>query len=713
MKKHGGVWVAGVAMAGCMLAGAVVAQSAGDAFGMDDYIADSLNAHPRILEQVHIFRKTEQDQNIARSAWLPRVDLTATTNRIDGEFPTVVGSQGVQKTDFDSQWAELALTQNLFNGFDTQNNQRQAHARMRAALYQLYDTADNVALESVKAYTDVLKNYRLLELARNNVESHEETVKKIGRKSSSGVGRRSQLEQAEGRLARARAGLIAQQNNLQDSLSEAHQVLGRYVDPQSLSEPVLPPRATMTLDAMIDLALSQHPAIQVAQYNIEAATHDRERARSKYFPKLDLRLAQEVGNDLNGIPGDTDETSVALTLTYNFYNGGADRAESRKRVSAVHEQQQYAARVRRQVINALRLAWAGDNSLNEQLGFLEEYVVQAKKTVISYREEFFIGQRDLTDLLDAQNELNGAQSSYIEGYFDAVVARYRVLEAAGSLFQGLGLTPVIGDDDLRIVQVAASGLDELPLDWDRDVDRERDNSDHCDNSRRDVGVNRFGCEGEDGAGPNSIPVAGSDQFEVGQGGVIAIPKATLLENDVDENGDVLTISAFTQPKNGVVEKNDKNALVYRAAEGFLGTDTFTYIVTDGKSNGTGTVSIVVTPNTDIDFAKVYYVRFLFAKTDMTDYSQTLASKIIRSLKENPDVNVSIDAYTDSVGSEAYNMDLSRRRANATRALLVAEGIDFNRISVVGGGESNPLADNASDEGRAINRRGEFRFNRVQ
>ena len=709
MKKISQLSVAVAAGVGFFYSACVLGENASNGLSMSSYISDSLGTHPRVLEQVHIFRQSQQDQAIAKSGWLPSVDLTAITNRIDGESPTVVGSQGVQKTDFDSHWAEIALTQNLFNGFDTQSNQRQAQARMRAALFQLFDTADNIALESVKAYIDVLKNYRLLELARNNVSSHEDTVRKIERKSSSGVGRRSQLEQAEGRLARAQAGLVAQQNNLQDALSEAHQVLGRYVDPQNVSEPVLPPRSSLDLDAMIDLALSQHPALQVAHYNIEAAKFDRDRARSKYYPKLDLRLAQEVGEDLNGIPGDTDETTVALTLSYNFYNGGADRAESRKRTSAIYEQQHYAANVRRQVINSLRLAWVGDKSLNEQLRFLEQYVVQAKKTVVSYKEEFFIGQRDLLDLLDAQSELNAAQTSYLEGYFDAVVARYRVLEATGGLFQGLGMMPIVEESNLKIVQISASGIDELPLNWDRDTDLERDSSDHCDNSVVGSGVNRYGCLGKDSVDTNSTPVAGVDQFEVGQGGVIELRREELLANDVDGNGDSLSINAFTQPDNGVVERNARNALVYRAAEGFLGVDTFTYVVSDGISNATGMVSINVVPNTDIDFGKTYYVRYIFAKTSMTEYSKTLAKKIIRALNENPSVQLSIDAYTDSVGSDAYNMDLSLRRAQATRAMLVRGGVELSRISVVGGGESNPLADNSSEEGRAINRRGEFRF----
>ena len=105
----------------------------------------------------------------------------------------------------------------------------------------------------------------------------------------------------------------------------------------------------------------------MANYNIEAAREDQRRSESTHYPKIDLRLAKTVGDDLNGIPGETDETSVVLNLEYNFYRGGSDRAEQSKKISVVHEQQQFAARVRRQIINTLRLAWVADQSLNEQL----------------------------------------------------------------------------------------------------------------------------------------------------------------------------------------------------------------------------------------------------------------------------------------------------------------------------------------------------------
>jgi outer membrane protein OmpA-like peptidoglycan-associated protein len=562
-----------------------------------------------------------------------------------------------------------------------------------------------------------MRNARLLELARINVESHEQTLEKISRRSRSGAGRRSQLEQTEGRTSRARASYIAQQNNFQDALTQAHQVLGRYVDLTTLVEPGLPSLPGSDLDDLIDFALDNHPALKVASMNIQAASANYKQAKSRRLPSVDLRLAQEYGNDINGIPGRTDQASITLNLNYNLYNGGADRAERRKRISVVSEQQQFAARVRRQVINTLRLAWMADQSLVEQLVHLERYVEQAKKTSESYQEEFFVGERDLIDLLDAKSELNSAQNRYAEARFDALAARFRILEATGQLFDAVGLNPEMEDDALVISKVDTQGLDTLPLNTDFDEDEETDRSDHCDNSLPGSSVNVYGCvqvasameQAASSVGDNTAPEAGDDEFYIKDGRVLIITQAFLLQNDQDADRDVLEIEGFTQPANGMLAYDDQRNLVYRPNEGFLGRDSFSYTLSDGRDADSGNVFVEVQPEYTLDISAVHMINYKFDRSALTDASINKFNQVAALLINNPSLRLKISAYTDSTGSEEYNQNLSWRRAKATMAELMAKGVSKEQIQTFGGGESNPIADNATKEGQAINRRGEFEF----
>lgn len=686
------------------------------ALDMADMVVDSISAHPEVKEKIHIYRQVRSDRDIAESGWRPSVDVEASTGLYETESPVT----GNRSEDYDSSRVELSLTQNLFNGYDTTYQIEQTEARVRAALFDVYDTADNIALRAIQAYLDVIKQRRLYQLALENVAAHEEILAQIRERNLSGVGRRSQLQQTEGRLARAQASLIAQQNNLEDSASQLHQVLGRYVDPQSLAEPSLPRLPREDLDQLIDQALVDHPAMQVAASNIEAAQYDHRRSLRTRYPNLDLRLATEYGDDIGGLEGNTEETSLVLNLTYNFYNGGKDQAERQKKISAVYEQKEFAARVRRQVINTLRLSWTADDLLGKQLKFLEAHVIKAGQTVESYKEEFFIGQRDLIDLLDAENELNSAKNQYAEALYDSLGARYRVYEGIGHLFEAANVDFELDQGKLRIARLETEQVDQLPLPDDEDADRELDPLDHCDNTIGGMEVNSYGCHEivvvsrvePELPPPNSPPVLQDDVFEIETNGILVITPAQLLANDSDADADPLEIVDVSQPEVGRLAFNQNNNLVYRPIEGFLGTDFFKYTVTDNKGaavTATATVRIKVREPEIISLSKLQLVNFAYDKAELTDISKSKVNAIIEQIKLAQDITVEIYTYTDNIGSDAYNEKLSERRAQALRDMLIDNGIDAADIRAIGMGEKNPIADNSTEAGQAINRRGEFIF----
>ena len=104
-------------------------------------------------------------------------------------------------------------------------------------------------------------------------------------------------------------------------------------------------------------------------------------------------------------------------------------------------------------------------------------------------------------------------------------------------------------------------------------------------------------------------------------------------------------------------------------------------------------------------------RILFGSgtAEFADGSGTRIDAIAGLLRRHPDVRVEIEGHTDASGPARENLALSQRRANAVRDALVAAGVARDRLVAYGYGEGVPLADNATPEGRARNRRIEFRF----
>lgn len=102
--------------------------------------------------------------------------------------------------------------------------------------------------------------------------------------------------------------------------------------------------------------------------------------------------------------------------------------------------------------------------------------------------------------------------------------------------------------------------------------------------------------------------------------------------------------------------------------------------------------------------------FAVDKADLSDDARAKLDKLAANLKkENKDVYLEIEGHTDSSGSEAYNVALGWRRAESVRRYLnEKQGIPLFRMSVISYGESDPVADNSTREGRAKNRRVEVR-----
>lgn len=102
------------------------------------------------------------------------------------------------------------------------------------------------------------------------------------------------------------------------------------------------------------------------------------------------------------------------------------------------------------------------------------------------------------------------------------------------------------------------------------------------------------------------------------------------------------------------------------------------------------------------------VNFEFDSARLKPESRSILNQAAEVLKAYPDVNVDVEGHTDSIGTDAYNLGLSERRANSVKAYLVQQGIAPSRMTPVGYGETVPIDTNDTEEGRANNRRVEFR-----
>jgi outer membrane protein OmpA-like peptidoglycan-associated protein len=104
------------------------------------------------------------------------------------------------------------------------------------------------------------------------------------------------------------------------------------------------------------------------------------------------------------------------------------------------------------------------------------------------------------------------------------------------------------------------------------------------------------------------------------------------------------------------------------------------------------------------------VLFDFDRSNVKPEAASILDRLVAFMNENKDKKVSLSGHTDNVGTEAYNQKLSERRVSSVQDYVVKKGVEASRVSGQGFGESKPIADNKTREGRAKNRRVEIKVN---
>ena len=103
------------------------------------------------------------------------------------------------------------------------------------------------------------------------------------------------------------------------------------------------------------------------------------------------------------------------------------------------------------------------------------------------------------------------------------------------------------------------------------------------------------------------------------------------------------------------------------------------------------------------------VNFSTNSSELDARARATLDQAAQYLAQNSSISAEIAGHTDDLGDAGYNQRLSQRRAEAVMAYLVSKGISADRLSAVGYGEAQPTASNATEQGRAMNRRVELRI----
>ncbi|ACB27379.1 channel protein TolC [Methylobacterium radiotolerans] len=353
----------------------------------------------------------------------------------------VITSRRTTRTTYLPSSASLNVTQTLFNGFQTDNTVRRAESQVYSQRESLRFTELTVLYNAVQAYMNVLSNTATLELNRNNVEVLEEQLRQTRDRFNVGEVTRTDVAQAEARLAGARSQVAQAESTLRTSIGVYRQNIG--VEPRQLA-PGRPldrfvPRS---LDQAIAVGLREHPQVVSAIHNVDASEAQVKVLEGQLAPQLSLQGSLSQLYDQNGPNQSFFVGFVGGRLSIPIYEGGQTYAQIRQAKESVGQARIQVDQIRDQVRAQIVDFWGRLEAAKAQV-IAAQAQVQANEVALNgVREEARVGQRTTLDVLNAQQELLNSRVNLIVAQRDRVIFSYGVVQAIGQLTARFTALPV-------------------------------------------------------------------------------------------------------------------------------------------------------------------------------------------------------------------------------------------------------------------------------
>ncbi len=418
---------------------AVAVPAAAQAVTLKQAVVQALATNPIIKTVSQNRRAVDQDLRIARGAYLPQLDVTASRGEeYNNDFRTRASTER-DAVKLPARDINIALTQRIFDGFETSNRVEREKARVRSAKWSVYENAEFLAFDAINAYLEVARQRETTRRAEELVKLHVDTLDSLRQRGQAGVGTAADEFQTEVRLARARALLAQTRNNLRDSEAVYLRIVGAR--PGKLTLPgidigVLPPG----LEAALEHAEKHNPTVLIREANIDAAKSQVDVTEATFFPKLNLEADAGYENDIGGINDFERSGRVALRLRWNLYRGGADRASRREALRRLAEAKSQRLETLIDIQERMRRSWNALEAATERVKLLNRAVAFSVRTRNTYRQQFQVGRRTLLDVLDSENELFTSRVQLVTAKVIQLVSSHRILAISGNLLKTLEIS---------------------------------------------------------------------------------------------------------------------------------------------------------------------------------------------------------------------------------------------------------------------------------
>lgn len=421
----------GVFGAMTMLAGPASSETLLDALTL------AYTSNPRLLAQRAQLRGVDEQVPQALSGYRPTANITLEAGKTNTRSQ---GATSSTKANLSPRTASVSVSQPIFRGFRTLFDTRRAKAAIMQERARLVLIEQDVLFDTVSAYMNVVRDQAVLELNVKNAQVLRRQLQATRDRFQVGEVTRTDVSQAEARVAQARATRVQAEGTLQISRANYRRVVGQL--PAKLKSPTKKVRIPVSQKIVVENASRGAPSLIVARFAETAARHNVDLIAGELLPTVTLNasLSRSVGSSSRKNRTSTGRFTAHLVIP--LYQAGLTSSRIRQAKQTVSQRYQEIIDARRTAIEAATQAWHNLQTARAQVRAFTAAVKANTIALDGVRQEAAAGLRTVLDVLDAEQELLDSRVNLVRAQRDVVVTSYNVWRSMGVLTAGNLKLPV-------------------------------------------------------------------------------------------------------------------------------------------------------------------------------------------------------------------------------------------------------------------------------
>ncbi len=419
---------------------------------LNEVLARTYETSPALEAARAQLRAADEGLPIALANFRPTVQITA---GYSGSRRDDTGGLPEQNALLSGQFVGgtygVTITEPLYRGGRTVASANQATAVINSTRAQLLATEEQVFLDSITSYLDVLRDDAVLEFSVRSEHALLDELNAVRAKSRAGA--LSQLD-----VAQAEAGYqnsILQRHNAEVVAAESRATFeGRVGMPAvQLRLPNQFPKLLDSEDALIAAALLFNQGLIQARRDRDAAEDNVDVLVGQSRPQVNAVISAQHDQGFSFVGERRNEISATIRFTLNLYSGGSLEAQVRQAKDAANARAFQIVKVEDQVRSDVHIAWSQIQT-TVPLAAAHAQIIALEQALEGTKRQELVGERTTLDVVNADRDLFQAQVALTKLQHDDTLARYKILQAVGALTaDALGLPVKIYDPNEHYLAV--------------------------------------------------------------------------------------------------------------------------------------------------------------------------------------------------------------------------------------------------------------------